>query len=86
MMSDYLTLLTYNYDKQYTIILLVASVMFPTAIPIFPKMTSPLSAGGMLRPRSNVSDCSAIVSIVTATLIVVVVALAGKVAVIGVEV
>ena len=60
--------------------------MFPTAVAMFPGTTSPLSAGGIVKLRPNVSDCSAILSIVTGTLIVVVVAPAVKVAVIGVEV
>ena len=60
--------------------------MFPTAVAMFPGTTSPLSAEGIVKLRSNVSDCSAILSIVTGTLIVVVVAPAVKVAVIGVEV
>ena len=60
--------------------------MFPTAAAMFPETTSPLSAGGIVKLRSNVSDCSAILSIVTGTLIVVLLVPAVKVAVIGVEV
>ena len=83
------------FDKQFIVFairfqqlssLLVSSVMLPTAVGIFPRITSPLSAGGMFKLRSNVSDCSAISSIVTGTLIVVLSSPAVKVAVIGVEV
>jgi len=68
------------------LILLETSAMMPTAVVVIPRTTSPLSTGGMMKLRSNVSGGSTIVSIVTVTLIVVVVAPAGKVAVIGVEV
>ena len=64
----------------------VSSGMMPIAVVILPGTTSPLRENGMVKLRSNVSNCSAILSIVTGTLIVVVVAPAVKVAVIGVEV
>ena len=67
-------------------ILLEISAMLPIAVVVTPGITSSLSAGGMVKLRPNVSDCSTILSIVTGTLIVVVVAPAMKVAVIGVEV
>jgi len=60
--------------------------MVPVAAVIIPGTTFPLRDEGMVKLRSNVSDGSTILSIVTVTLIVVVVAPAGKVAVIGVEV
>ena len=60
--------------------------MLATAVGIFPGITSPLSAGGMVKLKSNVSDCSTILSMVIGTLIVVLSSPAGKVAVIGVEV
>ena len=67
-------------------ILLVSSVIRPTALVIFPGITLPLSDDGIMKVRSNVSDSSAIASSVTGTLIVVLVALAAKVVLIGVEV
>ena len=60
--------------------------MVPTADVIVPGTTEPLSDDGIVKLRSNVSGCSAILSLVTGTLIVVVVVPAGKVAVIGLEV
>ena len=60
--------------------------MVPVAAVILPGTTSPLRNGGMVKLRSNVSDCSAILSIVTGTLTVILLVPAGKVAVIGVEV
>ena len=62
------------------------SAMLPTAVSVAPKTTSPLSAGGMVKLRSNVSAGSTILSMVTGTLIVVNISPAVKVAVIGSEV
>jgi len=61
-------------------------VIVPTADDLVPGTTDPLSDEGIVKLRSNASGCSAMLSLVTGTLIVVVVAPAGKVAVIGVEV
>ena len=60
--------------------------MVPTADVIVPGTTEPFSDDGIVKLRSNVSGFSAMLSLVTGTLIVVVVVPAGKVAVIGLEV
>jgi len=60
--------------------------MVPVAAVILPGTTSPLRDGGMVKLRSNVSDCSAILSTVTGTSTVTLLVPAVKVAVIGVEV
>ena len=72
--------------RNYQTILLVSSVITPAALVILLGITWPLSEGGIIKVRSNVSDCSAILSLVIGTLIVVLVELAAKVAVIGVEI
>ena len=68
------------------IFLLVLSVIFPIASVIFPDITRPLSDEGMVKLSPNVSDCSAISSIVTDIIIVALVVPAGKIVVIVVEV
>ena len=77
----------YNmWNAYYQIILLVSSVILPTAVVMFPGITQLLSDEGIVKLRSNVSDSSAMTSLVNDTLIVVLVVLAAKVAIIGVEV
>ena len=77
----------YNiWNVNYQIILLVSSVILPTAVVMFPGITQLLSDEGIVKLRSNVSDSSAITSLVNDTLIVVLFVLAAKVAIIGVEV
>ena len=60
--------------------------MVPTADVILPETTEPFSDDGIVKLRSNFSGCSAMLSLVTVTLIVVVVVPAGKVEVIRLEV
>jgi len=74
------------WNAYYQIILLVSSVILPTAVVMFPGITQLLSDKGIVKLRSNVSDSSAMTSLVNDTLIVVLVVLAAKVAIIGVEV
>ena len=61
-------------------------MIVPTAEVIVPGTTELLNSEGIVKLRSNVSIPSAMLSLVTGTSIVVVVAPAGKVAVMGVEV
>ena len=60
--------------------------MVPTADVIVPGTTEPLNDGGIVKLRSNVSGCSAILSLAIGTLMIVVVVPAVKVAMIGLEV
>jgi len=62
------------------------SIMVAIVVTISPGTSSLFSDGGMVNLTANVSDPSAISSIVTGILIVVLVVPAVKVAVIGVEV
>ena len=61
------------------------SVILQIALVISPGMTRPSNGEGMVMLRSNVSDSSAMLSIVTDTLTTVIVEPAIKVAVIGLE-
>lgn len=60
-------------------------MIFTIALVIVPEITRPLSDEGMMKLRSNVSDGSAIASVVSDTLIVALLVPAAKVVVIGVE-
>ena len=60
-------------------------MIFTTALVIVPEITRPLSDEGMMKLRSNVSDCSAIVSVASDILIVASLVPAAKVALTGAE-
>ena len=60
-------------------------MIFTTALAIVPEITRPLNDEGMMKRRSNVSDCSAIASVVSDILIVASSVPVAKVAVTGAE-
>ena len=69
--------------KSFSCLLVLSSIL-PTALSMLPGSTA-FNDEGMVNLRSNVSECSEIMSLVTDTLIVVILVPARKVAVIGVE-
>ena len=69
--------------KSFSCLLVLSSIL-PTVLSMLPGSTA-FNDEGMVNLRSNVSESSEIMSLVTDTLIIVILVPAGKVAVIGVE-